>query len=62
MMLQFDLLLHSLQHIVKDSLYCEDGELRIKNKLKYDVINLMNEIDKPFMTQLYQELEYKEEE
>ena len=61
MMLEFDLIMHSLQHIIKENLYCEDGELHIKNKLKYDIINLMTEIDKSFMLKLFKELEYEEE-
>ena len=37
-MKEFDLLLYSLENIVKENLYCEDNMLRIKSKLKYDII------------------------
>lgn len=60
-MKEFDLLLYSLQKIMKDNLYCEDNKLRIKTKCKYDLVNLMSEIDKKFMSNLYKELEYNEE-
>ena len=59
-MVEFDLLIYSLRNIVKENLYCEDNELRIKNKCKYDLINLMEEIDKGFMEELKKELEYDE--
>ena len=59
-MKEFDLLLYSLENIVKENLYCEDNMLRIKSKLKYDIINLMEEVDKKFMKNLKKELEYNE--
>lgn len=56
--MEFDLVMWRLEGIVKDNLYCEDGMLRISTKLKYDVINLMEELDKKFMSKLKKELEY----
>lgn len=61
-MTEFDLLLYRLHSIVRDNLYCEDQELRIRNKLKYDVVNLMEEMDVKFMNGLKCELEYEEED
>lgn len=62
MLVQYDLLVQYLRGIVEENLYCEDNELRIKSKLKYDIVNLLDEIDKEFMQRLYKKLEYKEEE
>jgi hypothetical protein len=60
MMVEFDLLLYRLHGIVRDNVYCEDGELRIRNKAKYDIVNLVEEIDKEWFKQLMKELEYDE--
>jgi hypothetical protein len=60
MMVEFDLLLYRLRGIVRDNVYCEDGELRIRNKAKYDIVNLVEEIDKEWFKQLMKELEYDE--
>jgi hypothetical protein len=59
-MKEFDALLYELGIIVEKNLYCEDEKLFIKNKLKYDVVNLMEKYDKVFMNKLYKELEYSE--
>lgn len=59
-MVEFDLLLYRLHGIVRDNVYCEDGELRIRNKAKYDIVNLVEEIDKEWFKQLMKELEYDE--
>ena len=58
-MKEFDLLLHSLQHIVKENVYVEDGELYIKSKCKYDLWNLLEKVDKKFINRLKKELEYE---
>jgi hypothetical protein len=58
---EFDSLLNRLELIMKDGLYVEDERLYVKCQVKYQVVNLMNEFDKPFMTKLLEELEYKEE-
>ena len=60
MLVQYDLLIQYLRDIVEENLYCEDGELRIKNKLKYDVVNLLDAVDKEYMKKLYKELEYND--
>ena len=59
---EFDVLLYKLELIVEENLYCEDNKLRIKSKLKYDVVNLLDEMDKSFMDKLYKQLEYNESE
>ena len=59
-MTEYDLLLKNIQVIVQDSVYVEDGMLYIKSKCKYDLINLMTELDSKFMNNLYKELEYEE--
>lgn len=59
-MKEFDLLLYRLQLICKDNIYCEDNLLRVSTKLKYDIVNLMEEIDIKFMKKLYKEIEYNE--
>jgi len=61
MNINYDLLLRKLQSAVRDSAVCEDGELYIKSKLKYDVLNILVEEDKEFINQLYKELEYRDE-
>ena len=59
-MMEFDNLLFNIEKILKESLYCEDNNLRIKNKLKYDIFNLINEIDRKFIVDVCKELEYEE--
>ena len=49
--------MYRLQIIIKENLYCEDGKIHIKNKLKYDVVNLVEELDKKFIKELYVKLE-----
>ena len=61
-MLDFDLLIRELQDTIKDNLLCEDNELHIKSKLKYDVYNIMKKYDSAFMSGLEKELEYKDDE
>ena len=60
-LIDYDLMIEYLRVIIKDNLYCEDGELRIRTKLKYDVFNLLEEVDKEFINKLKKELEYEEE-
>ena len=60
-MKEFDTLLYNLQTIIKSNTYCEDNEIHIKNKLKYDIFNMMINYDKAFINKLYKELEYSEE-
>ena len=60
-MKEFYALIIDLESILKDSLYCEDNSLFIKNKLKYDVYELVYRYDKKFIEKLHKKLEYKEE-
>lgn len=46
---------------MKDTLYCEDNELKIKCGAKYALYNLLYEVDKGFIEKLHKELEYNEE-
>ena len=59
-MTEYDLLMNKLQKALKDNIVCEDNELYIKCKLKYDVYNIMCEEDSKFIKNLYEELEYEE--
>ena len=61
MMMEYDRLIKRLQDAIKENIVCEDNELYVKCKLKYDVVNIMNEEDSVFMKKLYEELEYNEE-
>ena len=57
-MIEYDLLLIRLRMMITENLYCEDDKLFIKSKLKYDIVNMMNEIDSKFMKELFKDLEY----
>ena len=57
-MIEYDLLLIRLRMMIVENLYCEDDKLFIKSKLKYDIVNMMNEIDSKFMKELFKDLEY----
>lgn len=61
-MLEFDLLLYRLRSTIKENAYCEDSKLKIKNKVKYDIYNILCEVDKKFIEGLHKDLEYKESE
>ena len=54
------MILEYLRVIVRDNVYCEDNKLRIKNKLKYDIVNLVSVVDKDWFNELKKELEYSE--
>lgn len=60
-MTEFDNLLQDLKIIIKDNTYCEDNELHIRNKAKYDLYNLVETYDYRYIKELKKELEYKEE-
>ena len=59
-MIDYDLLVEYLRIILKDNVYCEDGELKIRNKLKYDIYNLLSEVDERWVRELEKELEFNE--
>ena len=61
MLINYDLLVHRLRCIVKENLYVEDDKLYVKSKCKYDIVNLMEEIDTKYMKELLKELEYNEQ-
>ena len=58
-MKEFDSLVNRLELIMKDGLYVEDDRLYVKCQVKYQVVNIMNEFDKPFMDKLLKDLEFK---
>jgi len=58
---EFDLLLKSLENIISENIKCEDNQLYLPRKVKYDLFNLLYEIDKSFMDKLLKKLEYKED-
>jgi hypothetical protein len=60
MLIQYDLLLKSLENILEDNVRCEDGELYLSNKIKYMLYDLVKEIDKKFIEKLHKKLEYKD--
>jgi len=55
-------LIELLFKLFEASAYVEDGQLRIKNALKYDVHNLLEELDAARLKILYDELEYDPKE
>lgn len=55
-------LIDLLFKLFEASAYVEDGQLRIRNVLKYDVHNLLEELDAGRLKLLYDELEYNPEE
>ena len=59
-MIEYDRLINRLRMIIRDSLKCEDNELHISNRCKYNVFNLMMEYDYKYMKELLKELEYRE--
>ena len=59
-MVNYDVLLNRLQVALRDNIVCEDGEIHLKCKLKYDVFNILVEEDSEFIKKLYEELEYRE--
>lgn len=60
-MTNFDLV-DLLFKLFEASAYVEDSQLRIKNALKYDIHNLLEELDAKRLKILYDELEYDPEE
>ena len=57
---EYDLLLLAIENIIKENIKCEDNELYLSNKLKYQLFNLIYEIDKGFIEKLFKKIEYKE--
>lgn len=60
MLIQYDLLLKSLENILEKGTKCEDNKLMLSNKVKYDVFNLVYELDSKWVKRLFEEIEYKE--
>ena len=56
-MYEFDITLEKLKKTLKENIRYEDDKIYIKNKLKYDIYNLMCELDPHFIKEL--EKEYK---
>ena len=61
-MIEYDVLLNKLEHALKDNTTCEDGEIHLKCKLKYDVYNIMVELNPKFIRELHEYLEYEGEQ
>lgn len=55
-------LIDLLFKLFQASAYVEDSQLRIKNALKYDIHNLLEELDPQQLKILYDELEYNPNE
>lgn len=51
--------INEIRKIIIENVYCEDGEIKIKNQIKYDLYNLVLERDTKFIQELHQKLEYK---
>jgi hypothetical protein len=60
-MLQYDLIIKQLENILEENIKCEDNKIFLGRKIKYDIWNLLYEIDKPFMIKLLKKLEYVED-
>lgn len=50
--------INEIRKILVDNIICEDNVIRLKNKLKYDLYNLLLEQDYEFMQELHKKLEY----
>lgn len=55
-------LIDLLFRLFRASAYVEDSQLRIRNALKYDIHNLLEELDPRQLKLLYDELEYEPDE
>lgn len=45
--------------ILRDNIYCEDNQIYMRNKLKYEYHNLLYLLDEEEMQRVYDEIEYK---
>jgi hypothetical protein len=59
-MKEFDILLYKLQNVLEENVYVEDNKIRIKNKLKYDVFNMMELYDAKWIDRLIKEKGYED--
>jgi len=57
-MIEYDVLIKKLEEALKENVVCEDNEVHLKCKLKYDVYNIMVENNPLFIKQLHKDLEY----
>jgi hypothetical protein len=57
-MLQYDLIIKQLENIITENAKCEDNKILLSRKIKYDIWNLLAEIDTPFINKLLKDLEY----
>ena len=60
-MLQYDLIIKQLENIITENAKCEDNKIYLSRKIKYDIWNLLAEIDTPFINKLLKDLEYVED-
>ena len=58
----YETIVELLFKILHENITCEDNTIKIKNKLKYDVHNMLEYIEPIKMKLLYDELEYNEGE
>lgn len=56
---RYSLLLDEIKMIIKDGIYCEDDELFLQNNIKYKLYNLIIELDKKFIDEVWIDIEYK---
>ena len=61
MMREYDLLMLALKDILKKGIICEDSAIRLSNSIKYSLYNLLYELDKKWIDELFKDLDYKEE-
>ena len=57
----FDLLLKQLENIVESNIRCEDNEIYLSHAIKYELFELLYEIDEKFIKRLFKKIEYEEE-
>jgi hypothetical protein len=59
-LIEYDLLLKSLENIINEAIYVEDNEIFLKRNCGYNLYNLLCVVDKKFIEKLHKELEYKD--
>ena len=59
-MINNEVIISVIKSLLKGNIKCEDNNIYISNKFKYDVFNLLVEHDQEFKKELFKELEYCE--
>ncbi len=47
-----------IRTIIVENIYCEDNKIYLRNKIKYDLYNLLCDRDIEFIEELHKRLEY----